>query len=84
MIDQMQLVHLRRDVRSALELAILALAPAALVDRLGIAAGLLEALAELPADAPPVAALTQKAMERASSAIEEWSKWHREHTPPPA
>jgi hypothetical protein len=84
MIDQMQLIHLRRDVRSALELAIVALAPAALVERLGTAAGLLEALAGLPSDAPPVAVLAQQTVERTRSAIEEWGKWHKEHTPPPA
>jgi len=84
MIEQMQLVHLRRDVRNALELAIVALAPAALIDRLGTAAGLLEALAELPSDAAPVAALAQQTAERTRSALEEWGKWHREHAPPPA
>jgi len=84
MIDQIQLLHLRRDVRSALELAIVALAPAALIDRLGTAAGLLEALAELPSDAAPVSAFVQQTAERARIAIEEWARWHGEHAPPPA
>jgi hypothetical protein len=46
----MDFSHLRREARTALELAIVALAPSALVDRLATAAGLLEALVELPKD----------------------------------
>jgi hypothetical protein len=53
---QLDLSHLRRETRTALELAVVAPAPTALVDRLAWAAGLLEAIAELPADAPPVVA----------------------------
>ncbi|HVO18184.1 MAG TPA: hypothetical protein VMU15_02945 [Anaeromyxobacter sp.] len=84
MIDQMQLVHLRREVKTALELAMVALAPAALLDRLGAAAGLLEAFAELPSDAPPVAALAVRTAKHARLALEDWRRWQAEHAPAPA
>ncbi len=83
MTDEIDLVHLRREVRTALELAIVALAPRDLVERLAAAAGLLEAIAELPLDAPPVAALAQSAIERAGGALDDWRRWQREHTPAP-
>lgn len=83
MPDQIELVHLRREVRTALELAIVALAPKDVVERLAPAAGLLEALAELPLDAAPVAALAAPAIERAREALDAWRRWQREHTPAP-
>ena len=51
------LSHLRRDARTALELAIVELAPNDLIDRLALVTGLLESLAELPADSAPAIAL---------------------------
>jgi hypothetical protein len=72
-----KLNHLRRDARTALELAVVALAPAALVDRLAASAGLLEALAELPAESPPVVALVPRVVTRAQRALEEWQSWHQ-------
>lgn len=50
---RMDLSHLRRESRTALELAIVELAPSDLIDRLAVVAGLLEALVELPADSAP-------------------------------
>ena len=41
-----QVLHLCREAKTALELAIAALAPSDLVDRLAMAAGLLDAIAE--------------------------------------
>jgi len=70
--------HLRRETRTALELAIVALAPTALVDRLATAAGLLEALAQLPKSAP-AAALTPSAVERAHAALAAWQQWETKH-----
>src|SRR4051812_31160625 len=52
----LSLSQLRREVRTALELAVAALAPTPLVDELATAAGLLEALAQFPHDAAPVLA----------------------------
>jgi hypothetical protein len=77
--SQMDLSHLRRESRTALELAVVAMAPSELVDRLAAAAGLLEALAELPTDSPQVIALVPKLVTRTRSALEDWQKWHHDH-----
>jgi hypothetical protein len=76
---RMDLSHLRREARTALELAIVALAPSQLVDRLAAAAGLLEALTDLPAGSPPVAATLPRALSRTKSTLEEWRRWQEQH-----
>jgi hypothetical protein len=73
------LSHLRRETRTALELAVVAPAPSDLVDRLAAAAGLLEAIAELPADSPAVAALIPELVERARAALATWRSWQADH-----
>lgn len=75
----MDLVHLRREARTALELALVSLAPMELVERLAAAAGLLEALAELPAGSPPARALVPAVTDRARSAIGAWHAWQSTH-----
>jgi len=75
----MDLRHLRRESRTALELAVVAMAPSELIDRLAAAAGLLEALVELPTDSAPVIAFVPTAMMRVRSALGDWQKWHQEH-----
>jgi len=77
--SEVDLNHLRRETRTALELAVVALAPAKLVDRLAAVAGLLEALVELPLNSPPVVALMPRLLTRAQSALVDWQKWHHEH-----
>lgn len=77
--SQMDLSHLRRESRTALELAVVAMAPSELVDRLATSAGLLEALVELPTDSAPVVALVPKLVTRTRRALEDWQKWHHEH-----
>lgn len=77
--SQMDLSHLRRETRTALELAVVALAPVDLVDRLAAVAGLLEALIELPSNSPPVIALLPGLVARARSTLEDWQKWQHEH-----
>jgi hypothetical protein len=77
--SQMDLRHLRREARTALELAIVALAPSELVDRLAVVAGLLEALVDLPTDSAPVIALVPALVTRARSALDDWQKWQQEH-----
>jgi hypothetical protein len=77
--SQMDLSHLRRESRTALELAVVALAPSDLVDRLAISAGLLEALVELPTNSAPVIAMLPKLVTRTRSALEDWRKWQHEH-----
>jgi hypothetical protein len=72
------LAHLRREVRTALELAVVALAPSDLIDRLAAAAGLLEALLELPAQSPPALALIPGLVERACAALDDWQTFRRE------
>jgi hypothetical protein len=78
MNDEMEMRHIGREIKTALELAIVALAPAELVDGLALAAGLLDALGELPSDSAPVRALAVRTTERARAALAEWQKW--EHT----
>ena len=77
--SQMDLSHLRRESRTALELAVVAMAPSELVDRLATCTGLLEALAELPTNSAPVIALVPKLVIRTRRALEDWQKWHHEH-----
>lgn len=77
--SQMNLSHLRRESRTALELAIVAMAPSELVERLAVAAGLLEALVELPTDSAPVVAIVSRVTTRARSALEDWKEWHQEY-----
>jgi len=76
---RMDLSHLRRESRTALELAVVAMAPSELVDRLAAAAGLLEALVELPTDSAPVIALVPKLVTRTRRALEDWRRWHHEY-----
>jgi hypothetical protein len=75
----LDLSHLRRDARTALELAVVALAPAELLDGLAAVAGLLEAVEELPRDSPPVVAMLPPLVQRARKALDKWNKWHAEH-----
>jgi len=71
----MDLRHLRRETRTALELAIVELAPNDLIDRLAVVAGLLEALAELPPDSAPAIALGPATIDRAGDALAAWHAW---------
>ena len=84
MDKQVELSHLRREVKTALELAIVALAPTELVDGLAASAGLLEALSELPLDSPPSSALLPAVMGRAKSGLEAWRSWEKAHEKPSA
>jgi hypothetical protein len=78
----LDLTHLRRETRTALELAVVAMVTEALLDRLATAAGLLEALSELPPDSPPSIALAPKAASRAKAALAEWADWQKRHPTP--
>jgi len=72
---RLDLSHLRREARTALELAIVELAPTDLIDRLALVTGLLESLAELPADSAPAIALGPPTADRARVALELWRDW---------
>ena len=74
----LDLNHLRREIRTSLELAVVASAPHEMIDRLAWAAGLLEAIVELPPNSPPVLALVPKLTKRARSTLEQWSGWQAE------
>jgi hypothetical protein len=76
---QLDLSHLRRETRTALELGVVAMAPQDLLDRLAAAAGLLEAIDELPVDINPVAALVPKLAKRSRAALDDWQSWQAEH-----
>jgi hypothetical protein len=72
---RLDLSHLRRDTRTALELAIIELAPTDLIERLALVTGLLEALVELPPDSPPALALGPATVDRARIALAMWRDW---------
>jgi len=72
---RLDLSHLRREARTALELAIVELAPNDLIDRLALATGLLEALAELPDDSAPAITLGPSTADRARVALQVWRDW---------
>jgi hypothetical protein len=74
-----ELAQLRHEARAALDLAVVALAPALLIERLALAVGLLESLVELPADSPPVLALVPKTIARSKSSLDDWRGWHKQH-----
>ena len=73
--DSLRANHLRREVKTALELAVASMSPTEIVDRLAIAAGLLEALAEFPPDAAPVVATTPRAVAIGDEALTAWRAW---------
>ena len=72
---RMDLTHLRREARTALELALVELAPTDLIERLAVVSGLLEALAELPPDSSPALALGPSTTTRARTALTDWQSW---------
>jgi len=76
---ELSLSHLRRETRTALELAVIALAPSTLLERLAASAGLLEALIELPSNSPPALALMPGVVDRTRQALEDWKAWQREN-----
>jgi len=76
----MDLTHLRREARTALELAVVAMVPEDLLQRLAACTGLLEAVAELPADSPPLLTIVPKLISRTREALGEWKKW-QSHLP---
>src|ERR1051325_3565203 len=75
---RLELTHQRREARTALELAVVALAPWKIIERLASSAGLLEALSELPPDSPPAIALMPKVLELSKEALERWRTWEKD------
>jgi hypothetical protein len=73
--DALRISHLRREVKTALELAVAALAHAEVIDGLATAAGLLEALNEFPGSSAPVLATWPRARELAEQSLLAWRDW---------
>jgi hypothetical protein len=73
--DALRVSHLRREVKTAVELAVAALAPTDVIDQLAAAAGLLEALSEFPRSSPPVLAMLPHATELAARSLRAWHDW---------
>jgi len=78
-VYRMDLAHLRREARTALELAIVAPAPVEITDRLAMAAGMLEALTEVPEVGAPGQAVVAATVDRARGALNVWRDWERSH-----
>jgi hypothetical protein len=76
-----ELRHLLRTVKTALELAIVARAPVDLINRLGRAAGLLDAVSQLPLDGGPAQAMTVGLINDARAAVDTWKRWEKGRTP---
>jgi hypothetical protein len=81
MSKQMELTHLTREIKTGLELAIAALAPSDLVDRLATAAGLLDAITDMALDEVVTIPLVVRTTERANQALTTWRKWREDHPP---
>ena len=79
MSKQMELRHLAREVKTGLELALAALAPSDLVDRLAVAAGLFDAITDMALDETATVPLVVRTIERANQALEAWHRWRKEH-----
>ncbi len=73
--DGLRLTHLRRELKTALELALAAMAPNDVVDQLATSAGLLDALLEFPRDAPPTIATLPRALSLAEGGLSAWHEW---------
>ncbi|HVV51080.1 MAG TPA: hypothetical protein VHO06_15535 [Polyangia bacterium] len=78
---QSEIRHLLRHVKTSLELAIVARAPADLLNGLGRAAGLLDAVSQLPTDEGPAQALIPGLIRDGQAAVLAWEKWHRSRLP---
>ncbi|HXJ21770.1 MAG TPA: hypothetical protein VMT03_16215 [Polyangia bacterium] len=78
---QSELRHLLRNVKTSLELAIVARAPSDLLNQLGRVAGLLDAVSQLPTDEGPAQTLTSGLVRDGRAAVDAWEKWHRSRTP---
>jgi len=76
--SKMQLRHAQRDVATALELALAALAPGALIEALACASGLLNALIDLPLDSEPMRAWAATTIQRAEQSLHGWRAWAAE------
>jgi hypothetical protein len=77
----MEIRHLLRTVKTALELAIIGRAPIDLLNRLARPAGLLEAVSQLPVDGGAVDALLPELLAETQSAVARWEAWLKARAP---
>jgi len=78
----MEIRHLLRTLKTALELALVARVPVDLLNSLARPAGLLGAVTELPVDTPAVEALIPVLLSDARAALERWDRWTKRRAPP--
>jgi hypothetical protein len=71
----MHLRHLAREASTTLELALVRMAPNALIEKLASVTGLLTALQELPLDTDALRIWATQTCERAKRDLAEWSAW---------
>jgi hypothetical protein len=71
----MNLRHLARETSTALELALVRMAPNPLIEKLASVAGLLTALRELPLDTDALRIWATETCERAERVLTEWNAW---------
>jgi hypothetical protein len=72
---QSEVRHLLRTVKTSLELAIVARAPADLLNRLARVSGLLDAVSQLPLDEGPAQAMIARLIADGATAVDAWEKW---------
>jgi hypothetical protein len=73
--DVLRLSHLRRELKTTLELALAGMAPNGVTDPLATASGLLDALSEFPADAAPSIATLPRALALGEGALVAFREW---------
>jgi hypothetical protein len=71
----MRLRHQAREVASALELALAALAPNHIIEPLASAGGLLAALQELPLESESLIVWAREAVARGERSLAAWREW---------
>jgi hypothetical protein len=81
---QMQLTHLQREVKTAVELALAQFAPSDLLDQLAVVAGLLDAFTSLDVDDVTAHPLLAPTTERAKVALAAWHRWEASRPKPTA
>ncbi len=74
----MRLRHLAREVSTALELALVRMAPNPLIEQLASVAGLVTALQELPLDTEALRIWATQATERAERSLADWNAWQEQ------
>jgi len=77
---QSEVRHLLRTVKTSLELAIVARAPAELLNRLARVSCLLDAVSQLPLDEGPAQAMTARLIADGAAAVDAWEKWQEGRT----